>query len=269
LHGICSVRWPTCAPYEGLTRWTLTLGTLMAAGWLVRTLTDRLRECEQHLRFGIEQSSLGSATVGLDGIILDANAACAAFLGLPAADLVGTPIDRFRHPDDPGMAPLIRDEAVRTGSGSHRYELRLARADGTPRWFAVTSSVVRDERRRPLHLFAQIDDVTERHQRHNRQDAVTRLARAALDGAGSGDLAERAARLIGEGLGLPRRPASWSRSETGSPPRPVVMPPAGSASPDGPCPSRSTSPPVSSGPRSCSARSSAHWPIRASRPTGW
>ena len=52
---------------EDLTRWTMTIVTLLVSGWLVRTLTERLHERKQHLRLAIEQSVLASAVIAFDG----------------------------------------------------------------------------------------------------------------------------------------------------------------------------------------------------------
>jgi diguanylate cyclase (GGDEF)-like protein/PAS domain S-box-containing protein len=202
--------------YEDFTRWTLTMGTLLAAGWLVRTLTGQLRQREQHLRLGIEQSELATAVIAFDGTLLDINEAGARLTATPRDALIGTDVSRLRHPDDRDL-PVA---AARTGAGDtgrQRRETRIVRPGGQVRWLTVTSSVVRDDRGRPLHIFAQFDDITARRLQVARQEALSRLARLALDGADTGALAGRAAAVLAGGLDASRVALTLS-SATESPP---------------------------------------------------
>jgi diguanylate cyclase (GGDEF)-like protein/PAS domain S-box-containing protein len=174
---------------EDFTRWVVTIMTLLVAGTLVRTLTERLRDREQHLRLAIEQSELASATLSFDGTLLDVNPAGARLAGVPRDALIGTNVDRLRHPAD-----RERDAAT-----DHR-ETRLVRPDGQVRWLSITAAVVRGDRGRPLHLFAQFEDITDRRLQIARQEALSRLARLALDGAETGALAGQAATFVASGL---------------------------------------------------------------------
>ena len=60
--------------------------------------------------------------------------------------------------------------------------------------------MIRGDRGRPLHLFAQFDDITDRRLHVARQEALGRLARLALDGAETGALAGQAAGIAAAGL---------------------------------------------------------------------
>ena len=190
--------------YEDFTRWFMTLGTLLAAGWLVRSLTDRLREREQHLRLGIEQSGIGSLTLALDGTILDANDAFARLVGVARAALPGTNADRFRHPEDRERQVQKRRLALAGRADGYSYESRLRRADGEFGWVAITSSIVRDDRGRPLHIFGQVEDITARVRHSARQSGLARLGRLALGGAEGDELAAGAAAIVARALEVPR-----------------------------------------------------------------
>ncbi|MET0684125.1 MAG: diguanylate cyclase [Solirubrobacteraceae bacterium] len=190
--------------FEDLTRWCMTLGTLLAAAWLVRSLTDRLREREQHLRLGIEQSGIGSLTIGLDGTILVANDAFARLVGVQRASLPGTSADRFRHPEDRDRVIQRRRLALAGSAEGYAYESRLRRADGEYGWVAITSSIVRDDRGRPLHIFGQVEDITARVRHSARQSGLTRLGRLALGGAEGDELAAGAAAIVARALEVPR-----------------------------------------------------------------
>jgi diguanylate cyclase (GGDEF)-like protein/PAS domain S-box-containing protein len=197
--------------YEDFTRWTLTMGTLLAAGWLVRTLTARLLEREQHLRLGIAQSELASAVLAFDGTLLDVNEAAATLAGEPRDTLIGSNVARFRHPDDDGAHVRV------AGLGADRYEARLVRPGGEVRWVSLTSSVVRDDRGRALHVFAQFDDITARRLQVARQEALSRLARLALAGAETGALAAQAAGIVAQGLDAARVALTLSPASDASP----------------------------------------------------
>ncbi|MEA2422237.1 MAG: hypothetical protein QOF55_1336 [Thermoleophilaceae bacterium] len=210
---LCVQRVPT-AWYEDVTRWALTIGTLLAAGWLVRLLTRQLREREQHLRVGIEQSELASGSLAFDGTLLEVNEAAAQLTGIPRDELIGTNANRFRHPDDPELQVAM---ARGGGTGAHRHEVRVVRPGGEVRWVSLTGSVVRDERGRPLHAFAQFDDITERRLQVLRQEALSGLAHLALVCADTGTLASRAAGVVVGGLDATRVAVTLSRAGENQP----------------------------------------------------
>ena len=186
---------------EDFTRWVMTVATLLVAGWLVRTLTERLREREQHLRLAMEQSSLASAVLGFDRTVLDVNEACARLVGVSRDALIGTNIESLRHPGDREAHAAAVARGATTGEiAADRPETRLVRPDGQVRWLSVAATVVRGDRGRPLHLFAQFEDVTDRRLQVARQEALSRLARIALDGAETGALAGQAAAIAASGL---------------------------------------------------------------------
>ena len=183
------------------TRWAMTVATLLAAGWLVRALTERLREREQHLRLAMEQSALASAVIGFDKTVLDVNEACARLVGVPRDALIGTDIERLWHPDDREKhAATVAHGGRDRGDRRDPPETRLVRPDGQIRWLSVASAVIRGDRGRPLHMFAQLEDVTDRRLQIARQEALSRLARLALDGAETGALAGQAAGIAAAGL---------------------------------------------------------------------
>jgi diguanylate cyclase (GGDEF)-like protein/PAS domain S-box-containing protein len=207
---LCVQRVPT-AWYEDMTRWVLTVGTLIAAGWLVRLLTKQLREREQHLRLGIEQSALASAVIAFDGTLLDVNEAGARLIGAPRNELIGTNLDLLRHPDDPPLEVAMARGGTPGDRGAVRHEVRIVRPSGQVRWASLTGSVVRDDRGRPLHAFAQFDDVTVRRLQVARQEALGRLAGLALVGTDTVELVAQAAAVVVGGLDATRVALTLSR----------------------------------------------------------
>jgi diguanylate cyclase (GGDEF)-like protein/PAS domain S-box-containing protein len=202
---------------DDVTRWTLTVGTLLAAGWLVRLLTRQLREREQQLRLGIEQSALASAVMAFDGTLLDVNDAGARLIGAPRDQLIGANVDRFRHPDDPELRVAMARGGSAGGEGAYRHEVRVVQPSGEVRWVALTGSVVRDERGRPLHAFAQFDDITARRLQVARQEALSRLAHLALVCTDTDELAGHATGVVAGGLDGTRVALTLSPGEATEP----------------------------------------------------
>ncbi|MEA2457685.1 MAG: hypothetical protein QOC95_657, partial [Thermoleophilaceae bacterium] len=214
---VLSVQRVPTAWYEDVTRWTLTIGTLLAAGWLVRLLTKQLREREQQLRLGIEQSELASAVIAFDGTLLDANEAAARLTGIPRDELIGVNVESLRHPDDPELHFVMARRGKAGEADASPHETRIVRPSGQIRWVSVTRSVVRDERGRPLHAFAQFDDITGRRLQVARQEALSRLAHLALVCAGSDELAPQATSIVASALDATRVAMTLSRGEGSKP----------------------------------------------------
>src|SRR6185295_7181470 len=116
--------------------------------------------------------------------------------GAPRATLPGTSADRFRHPEDRDRVIQRRRLALAGSAEGYAYESRLRRADGEYGWVAITSSIVRDDRGRPLHIFGQVEDITARVRHSARQSGLTRLGRLALGGAEGDELAAGAAAIV-------------------------------------------------------------------------
>jgi diguanylate cyclase (GGDEF)-like protein/PAS domain S-box-containing protein len=201
---VLRVQLAPTAWYQDVTRWTLTIGTLLAAGWLLRLLTRQLREREQQLRLGIEQSALASAVIAFDGTLLDVNEAGARLIGAPRDELIGTNVNRLRHPDDAEIHEAMARGGTAGEKGAYGQEVRVVRPDGEIRWASLTGSVVRDDRGRPLHAFAQFDDITARRLQVARQEALSRLAHLALVCADTGELAGPAIGVVVGGLDATR-----------------------------------------------------------------
>jgi diguanylate cyclase (GGDEF)-like protein/PAS domain S-box-containing protein len=116
----------------------------------------------------------------LEGHWVRANQALARLLGYRAEELEGRRFDDFTHPDDRD-ADLEALYALAAGERSgYETEKRYLRADGQEVWASLTVSLVRDSDRRPLHLIAQIQDITER--RATEQELTARALHDPLTG---------------------------------------------------------------------------------------
>ncbi|MEA2216193.1 MAG: hypothetical protein QOK19_1754, partial [Solirubrobacteraceae bacterium] len=115
-------------------------------------------------------------------------------------EVIGTNVERSRHPDDPPIPVAMARGGTAGQADAHRHDVRVVQPDGQIRWVSLTGSVVRDDRGRPLHAFAQFDDITERRRQVARQEALSLLARLALVGSDTDELAGHAAGVVVEGL---------------------------------------------------------------------
>ena len=114
---------------------------------------------EAHFRLTFDRAPIGMAMIGLDGRLSDVNEALCTMLGRPRAELVGTAWPDLVSPvaAEPGDGPSRGAE-----HGALRVETPLRHGGGTVVWAEVSSYLVSDAEGRPLHRFAQFQDVSER-----------------------------------------------------------------------------------------------------------
>src|SRR5579871_6579784 len=119
---------------------------------------DVLAEHLERFRTVFDQAAIGVATLTLTGRIVRANRALARLAGLDEKALVGTPFSALasehgRRTLDPAIAAVATGEAT-----SRELEHDLA----TGRWARTTVASVADSKGRPLYVFAQSEDITDR-----------------------------------------------------------------------------------------------------------
>jgi diguanylate cyclase (GGDEF)-like protein/PAS domain S-box-containing protein len=184
------------------TRWSLrSLRTLLGRS----SGTHRLGE--KRFRRVFEDSPTAMALADLEMTILDANTACAAFLGRPLDELVGQNIADLSEPGDMLVQRSLHEELLSGATAHYTMEKRYVCPDGNHVWGEVTVSLVRDDRGRPVSLHSQIQDISERRRavealdrRARYSEAAAELGRVALVAADVGELAERLAEVVAERL---------------------------------------------------------------------
>jgi PAS domain S-box-containing protein len=127
-----------------------------------RVEAERVREAaETQFEIGFEQSAIGAAIVGLDGIPSRVNPAICLLLDRPAEELVGRDWRSYTHPDE---VPLGLAASARLMAGHDLYEdeRRYVRPDGSIVWASAYITLVRDAARQPQYYFAQFQDITSR-----------------------------------------------------------------------------------------------------------
>ncbi len=148
---------------EGAIGYTLDVTEL-------RRGAQTLRDSQEQFRLAFEKAPIGMALAGTDGTLFRCNPALGAIFGVEESSLVGVTLLSLTHPADAsaylrGVRDLFegRQETFQT-------ELRYRRPAGGPDvWALLVCTLVRTAHERPLHLMAQISDVT---QRREAQDAA-------------------------------------------------------------------------------------------------
>jgi diguanylate cyclase (GGDEF)-like protein/PAS domain S-box-containing protein len=119
------------------------------------------RAAELRFEIGFEQSAIGTAIAGLDGIPIRVNPAACLFFERPETELVGLRWTGYTHPDEIplGQAVLSR---LADGHDTYQDERRYVRPDGSVVWALTHVTVVRDEHDDPEYFFVQLQDITAR-----------------------------------------------------------------------------------------------------------
>lgn len=121
-------------------------------------------ESERLFRLSFEQTPIGKALVSLEGRCLDVNQALCDMLGYTEAELLGVSFEAVTHPED-FEADLARFKGLVEGRGtSYRMEKRYFHKSGRVIRAQLDVAILRDEQGRPLHMIAQVQDITARLQ---------------------------------------------------------------------------------------------------------
>jgi PAS domain S-box-containing protein len=128
-----------------------------------RALTGFGARGERYRRM-VELAPHGIALLDLDGLILDVNPAIERLLGLPRDEIVGRPCQPFTHPEDHERELPLLDATLEGRRDGYAIEKRYLRRDGSPIWARLSLTLIRDDRSRPSHLLALIEDIDERYQ---------------------------------------------------------------------------------------------------------
>ncbi|MFB3916033.1 MAG: PAS domain S-box protein [Terriglobales bacterium] len=140
-------------------------GNVMGVFAAAHDITERkrakeaIRRANAYNRSLIEASLDPLVTIGLDGNIIDVNAATEQVTGLDRATLIGTDFsDYFTDPEKAraGYQQVFRENFVRD------YPLDLRHRDGRITSVLYNASVYRDESGKVIGVFAAARDITER-----------------------------------------------------------------------------------------------------------
>ena len=118
-------------------------------------------EAQEHFRIAFERAPIGMAVVGLEGRFDRVNDAMCEIGGYSAEDLVAKPRFGTVLPED---VEQVTGEfaAFASGADTVTTEHRIVHASGHTVWVHVRATMIRDDTGRPLHLLAQVQDISER-----------------------------------------------------------------------------------------------------------
>ena len=160
---------------DGRRVWVRTIGRavlddgrVVRVGGNISDVTERkrveeaLRASDQLFHSGFDDSPTGMALTGLDGSLVEVNAAFARMLGFDDPEqLAGQDFARFTHPDDvaanrEGIRMMVEERKP------YVAEKRYIARDGDVVYALMGSAAVLDADGRPSMLFTQVQDITER-----------------------------------------------------------------------------------------------------------
>lgn len=122
---------------------------------------EALRESEQRFRGLFDDAPLGMWVQGLDGRVLQVNAALCSITGRSAETLLRDGLEPILHHDDTEPSRYLMDRLREGSLRTHQMEERYLRPDGRTVWVHRSVSVVADDQGKALYVLNQGYDVTE------------------------------------------------------------------------------------------------------------
>jgi PAS domain S-box-containing protein len=137
---------------------------------------EQLRQREEQLRLTLEHAPIGILTAGLDGRLLGVNPMLCSILGYTADELARLYIDDITHPDDREATRGKFQELIDGSIGSCDLQKHYLRKDGVVITVRARAGLVRDARKQPLMVVAEIEDITQRERAEMRFRLVVESA---------------------------------------------------------------------------------------------
>jgi diguanylate cyclase (GGDEF)-like protein/PAS domain S-box-containing protein len=136
-------------------------------------------------RTAMEHAAIGMAIRNLDGRLVEINGALCTMLGRPAAELRGSVLRDYTHPDDAAATGAARTVLLSGRAVTHDSERRYLRPDGAVLWVQATSVLLPRDGGDPQLVLTQMQDITAR------KEAIDQLTQLAVTDSLTG-LANRA-----------------------------------------------------------------------------
>ncbi|MEG4959929.1 MULTISPECIES: PAS domain S-box protein [unclassified Microcoleus] len=152
-----------------------TTGRIVGASVIKRDISDRkraendrkqietaLRNSEEQFRHAFEDASIGMAILSLDGHWLKVNPALCQIVGYSSEELLTLTFEDITYPEDLAVDLNNRRNLLAGTMSTYQREKRYLHKQGYIVWILLNGSVVQDEQGNPLHIIAQIQDITAR-----------------------------------------------------------------------------------------------------------
>ena len=128
-----------------------------------RLLAERkLRESEERFRQVFEHAPIGMCVSGLDGRLIQANAAFCRMLGYSEQELLGRTWTELTHPDDLSACLSMLDRLSECPDGCLETEERYVHRSGRVVWAQIKISLLRDSSGHPAYSVVHLEDITDR-----------------------------------------------------------------------------------------------------------
>ncbi len=127
-------------------------------------LLQALRASEARQRATFEQTAVGMAHIGIDGLLLAANRRLGEILGFAPEALVGRPWRERLHADDLARDASALRRLLAGAVDACRLEQRCLHRDGHAVWVESTTSIVRGPDGRPAYAVTVVADIGARKQ---------------------------------------------------------------------------------------------------------
>jgi PAS domain S-box-containing protein len=123
-----------------------------------------LQESEARFRGAFDSASVGMALATMDGAFVQVNDRLAQMLGYTVQELKHLGIRGITHPDDASVHVKHSQKLRRGEIDSYQQEKRYLHKDGSIVWAEVSVSLIRAHGTEPTHVFAHVQDITERRE---------------------------------------------------------------------------------------------------------
>ncbi len=152
----------------------------------LRKIQDELSVSKERYFDLFDLAPVGYFSLNESGIIIEANLTAASLLGVVRNSLVSQPFYRYIFSDDQSIYRLYNNELVNSWK-PQKYEIRMARPDGTFFWVMMESSAAGIINYKSMCRVI-ISDITDRKKVEESQKQVTSLLQSTLESTTDGIL---------------------------------------------------------------------------------
>lgn|GEM_PF-1877761 len=126
-----------------------------------REIEERLRDSEERFRSAFENSAIGMALVGLDGMWQRVNDALGRFIGYPPEVLRNTHFREVTHPEDLAGCLVAYGDLLAGRVNHWSAEKRYLHKSGATVWGRIAVSLIRGANGQPLYFVTEVQDITQ------------------------------------------------------------------------------------------------------------
>jgi PAS domain S-box-containing protein len=136
----------------------------------LRDLSERrkreraLIESEARFRAMFERAAVGIALIGMDGRLIDANAALCGILEIPHEKLIRMEPNHLVHAEDYAVFEFEFGDILAGRREHYRKEIRLLANNGQPVWCRLMVSAVKNLQNEPMFIIAMAEDISKQRE---------------------------------------------------------------------------------------------------------